>query len=75
MTDDLTSDETLGLLVDLTGSPEGSIPTDAVVLVSYHDPDGDAAMGMATFGEALITSRLGLLAWAQYQLAANQEED
>ena len=66
-------DEVLGLLADLTDAPEGAIPTDGIVLVAYHDPDGDASVGLATFGEALHTSRLGLLAWAQFQLANTQE--
>lgn len=67
-------DEVLGLLADLTDAPEGAIPTDGIVLVAYHDPDGDASVGLATFGEALHTSRLGLLAWAQFQLANTQED-
>ncbi|MBK7048277.1 MAG: hypothetical protein IPH48_17620 [bacterium] len=50
------------------GLPADAIPTEAVVVLSYIDEDGDHGMGHATIGDPLLITALGLLAWAQIQL-------
>ena len=52
----------------LAGLPDDAIPTEAVVVLSYIDRDGDHGIGHAILGDPLLTSALGLLAWAQIQL-------
>lgn len=69
----MTTDDTLGTLADLAECPEGSVITSAMVVVDYVDPDGDAAMAYAGFGDSLTTSRVGLLAWAQHVILTGQE--
>lgn len=50
------------------GLPAGAIPTEGVLVLAYIDEDGDHGIGHAILGDPLLTSALGLLAWAQIQL-------
>ena len=59
----------------LAGLPDDAIPTEAVVVLSYIDRDGDSAMGHATIGDPLLITALGLLAWAQIQLTIDLTGD
>lgn len=59
----------------LAGLPDDAIPTEAVVVLSYIDRDGDSAMGHATIGNPLLITALGLLAWAQIQLTIDMTGD
>lgn len=59
----------------LAGLPDDAVPTEAVVVLSYIDADGDPAVGHATIGNPLLVTALGLLAWAQIQLTLDMTGD
>lgn len=57
------------------GLPAGAIPTEGVLALAYIDEDGDHGIGHAILGDPLLTSALGLLAWAQIQLTIDMTGD
>jgi hypothetical protein len=49
--------------------PADCIPTDAVLIVSFLDPDGDPCYRVMTGGDCQVSNTIGLLHMAAHSLA------
>lgn len=65
----MSDPSTLDAIAELAECPDGATITEAIVVVGYLDAEGESCLGFSTVGEGLRTSYLGLLSWAQIQLA------
>lgn len=52
--------------------PDGSMVTDALVVVSFLDADGTSSMRFVALGDAPLSDRLGCLTWAEHLLVRNR---
>lgn len=74
----MTPADELNAIAALAEIPEGAVLTDAVLITAYHDQDGAPMVGVATFGDATVTHRLGMLAYAQqtvWHLIDDEDDD
>ena len=62
------TDVLLDHLANLAELTDEGLATEAVLIVGFIDPDGDAAYRLLTAGDCPMSTTVGLLAMAQHSL-------
>jgi hypothetical protein len=62
------NDHLLDHLADLADLTDEGVATEAVLVVGFLGPDGDAMYRLVTAGECPMSTTVGLLAMAQHSL-------